>query len=74
MERGPLISILESMKDTELELNITLDGEASPIEIRNVVDVEPLLSSQGIKITTRQNYIWLDASHVSAVWQARADL
>ena len=74
MERGPLIGILESMKDTELELNVTLDGEASPIEIRNVVDVEPLMSSQGIKITTRQNYIWLDASHVSAVWQARSDL
>jgi hypothetical protein len=74
VERGPLIGILESMKDTELELNVTLDGEASAIEIRNVVDVEPLMSSQGIKITTRQNYIWLDASHVSAVWQARADL
>ena len=74
MERGPLISILEGMKGTDLELNVTLNGEDSPIEIRNVVDVEPLMSSQGIKITTRQNYIWMDASHVSAVWQARTDL
>jgi hypothetical protein len=74
VERGPLIGILESMKGTELELNVTLDGEASPIEIRNVVDVEPLMSSQGIKITTKQNYIWIDAGHVSAVWQARDDL
>ena len=74
MERGPLITILESMRGTDRELNVTLDGEASPLEIRNVVDVEPLMSSQGIKITTKQNYIWVDASHVSAVWQARTDL
>ena len=74
MERGPLLAILETMKGTDLELNLTLHGEASPIELRNVVEVEPLMSSQGIKVTTRQNYIWLDAGHVSAAWQARTDL
>jgi hypothetical protein len=24
-------------------------------------------------VTTRQNFIWFDASHVSAMWQARDD-
>ena len=45
-----------------------------PFEIRNVKEVEELKSSQGIRITTAQNYIWLDASHVSAAYQARSDL
>ena len=29
---------------------------------------------KGIKVTTKANTIWLDASHVSAMWQARVDL
>jgi hypothetical protein len=74
MERGPLIDILDDMKGTDKELDLTLMGEDDPMEIRNVVDVEPLRSSHGMKITTQQNYIWLDASHVSAAWQARVDL
>ncbi len=74
MERGPLIGILRQMKDTSRELNLLLVGEADPVEIRNVVEVEELFSSNGIKITTKQNYIWLDASHVSAAYQARDDL
>lgn len=74
MERPPLLAILDSMKGTELELDIVLVGEHDPIEVRNVVGVEPLHSSGGIKITTKQNYIWLDAAHVSAAWQARADI
>ncbi len=76
MERGPLIEILRDMKNSDKELDIILFGstEDQPFEIRNVVDVEELKSSQGIRVTTEQNYIWLDASHVSAAYQARSDL
>ena len=74
MERGPLMEILESMKGSARELDVTLMGEDDPIEIRNVVDVQPLHSADGLKITTKQNIIWLDASHVSAAWQARDDV
>ena len=75
MERGPLIEILRDMKDSDKELDIILwGGEGAPFEIRNVVDVEELKSSHGIRVTTEQNYIWLDASHVSAAYQARSDL
>ncbi len=76
MERGPLIEILRDMKDSDKELDIILfgSGEDRPFEIRNVVEVEELKSSQGIRVTTEQNYIWLDASHVSAAYQARSDL
>ena len=76
MERGPLIEILRDMKNSDKELDIILFGstEDQPFEIRNVVEVEELKSSQGIRITTEQNYIWLDASHVSAAYQARSDL
>ena len=48
-------------------------GQDKAMEIRNVVIAEELHSSNGIRITTRQNEIWLDASHVSAMWQARED-
>lgn len=74
MERGPLMSILVEMRGTDKELDIVLMGEDEPIEIRNVVDVDPLHSANGIRITTKQNYIWVDASHVSAAWQARSDV
>ncbi len=76
MERGPLIEILRDMKNSDKELDIILfgGGEDRSFEIRNVVEVEELKSSQGIRITTEQNYIWLDASHVSAAYQARSDL
>jgi hypothetical protein len=74
MERGPLIKILQDMKGTDKELDLLMLGEAQPVELRNIVDVEELHSAHGLKITTRQNYIWLDASHVSACYQARADL
>ena len=76
MERGPLIEILRDMKNSDKELDIILAGgsEERSFEIRNVVEVEELKSAQGIRITTEQNYIWLDASHVSAAYQARADL
>jgi hypothetical protein len=74
MERGPLMDVLVDMKGTDKELDVILWGEDDPFEIRNVVDVEELHSSHGVKITTAQNYIWLDASHVSAIYQARTDL
>jgi len=73
MERGPLIRILNDMKGTELELDLIVAGETKPLEIRNVTEVIELHSSQGIKITTHQNQIWLDASHVAAAYQARSD-
>ncbi|MHC5026186.1 MAG: hypothetical protein ACYTGR_05415 [Planctomycetota bacterium] len=74
MERGPLLSILESMKGTSKEIDLLIVGETDPVEIRNVVEVEHLHSSHGIKVTTKQNYIWIDASHVTAAYQARDDL
>lgn len=74
MERGPLIGILKDMCDTDKELDLIVMGDDDPVEIRNVVEVEELRSSHGIKITTKQNYIWIDASHVSIAYQARTDL
>lgn len=74
MERGPLMRILSDMKGTDKELDLMVLGQDEPVELRNVVDVEELASSHGLRITTKQNYIWLDASHVSVAYQARADL
>jgi hypothetical protein len=33
-----------------------------------------LHSAHGIKIVTKANEIWIDASHVAAAYQARMDL
>lgn len=74
MERGPLMEILNSMIGSDKELSVILWGEDSPLEIRNVEAVEHLTSTQGIHIKTKQNNIWVDSSHVSAVWQVREDL
>jgi hypothetical protein len=74
MDRGPLFKILQDMRGTTKELDLIMLGESKPVEINNVVEVEELHSSHGLKITTKQNYIWLDASHVSACYQARTDL
>lgn len=74
MDRGPLLAILNDMKGTSKELDLLMLGESQPVELRNVVDVQELSSSNGLKITTRQNYIWLDAGHVSACYQVRTDL
>jgi|TARA_B100001059_G_scaffold233166_1_gene272648 pectate lyase len=73
MERGPIMRVLTEMKGTSKELDLVLQGQAKAMEIRNVVIAEELHSANGIRITTRQNEIWLDASHVSAMWQARED-
>lgn len=74
MERGPILAVLNDMVGTSAELDLVLNGDHQPIELRNVVNVDQLHSSQGIKITTKSNTIWIDASHVSAMWQARVDL
>lgn len=74
MERGPLIAILRDMKNTDKELDLMLQGKDEPVQIRNVVEVAELHSSHGIKVTTEQNYIWVDASHVSMAYQARTDI
>ncbi|MCH2132954.1 MAG: hypothetical protein MK116_04300 [Phycisphaerales bacterium] len=73
MERGPIMRVLKEMKGTALELDLVLQGQAKAMEIRNVQDVTELHSANGIEITTLQNHIWLDASHVSAMWQTRDD-
>jgi hypothetical protein len=74
MDRGPLLAILNDMKGTSKELDLLMLGESQPVELRNVVAVQEINSSTSLKITTRQNYIWLDASHVSACYQVRTDL
>ena len=74
MERGPLMEVLTEMIGTDRELSIILWGEDSPLEIRNVVSVEQLTSTQGIHVNTKQNNVWIDSSHVSAAWQVREDL
>lgn len=73
MERGPLIRILQDMEGTDLELDLIISGREAPFEVRNVVKVIELHSSQGISIRTRQNEIWVDASHVAAAYQVRSD-
>ena len=73
MERGPIMRVLNEMKGTAKELDLVMQGQSKHMEIRNVVLAEELHSANGIRITTRQNEIWLDASHVSAMWQTRED-
>ena len=74
MERGPLLEILTDMVGTDKELTLTIIGEDKPMEIRNVIFAERLTSSQGIRLKTKSNQIWIDSSHVSAAWQVRDDL
>lgn len=74
MERGPLLAILKDMAGTDKELTLIMTGEDKPLDIRNVQAVEPLTSSHGIKVITKQNFIWLDAAHVNAAWQVRDDV
>lgn len=71
MERGPLLGILHGMKGTDKVLNVYFNSGQSPVDIRNVEDVEELHSSNGIRITTKENTIWLDAKHVSLCYASR---
>ncbi|MBL9147902.1 MAG: hypothetical protein JNM94_04340 [Phycisphaerae bacterium] len=73
MERGPLLKILTEMKGTLKELDLIIVGTSEPIEIRNVVDVDDMRGGGVIKVTTRQNHIWIEASHVAIAYQVRTD-
>jgi hypothetical protein len=74
MERAPLVHILKGMRGTKKELTLLMLGEAKPMELVNVVDVEELSGPSMVMITTKQNYILLDCNHVSAAYQVRTDL
>jgi hypothetical protein len=73
MERGPLLKILTEMKGTNKELDIIIVGTSTPVEIRNVVDIDDLRGGGVIKVTTRQNHIWIEATHVALAYQVRTD-
>ncbi|MDZ4754896.1 MAG: hypothetical protein SGJ11_10425 [Phycisphaerae bacterium] len=73
MDRGPLLKILTDMKGTFKELDLVIAGDATPVEIRNVVDVEDLRGNKVIKVVTRQNFIWIDPEHVAVAYQVRTD-
>jgi hypothetical protein len=73
VERGPLLKILAEMKGTLKELDLIIVGTSEPIEIRNVVDVDDMRGGGVIKVTTRQNHIWIEASHVAIAYQVRTD-
>ena len=74
MERGPLLEILKGMVGSNKELSIMFYGKDSELEVNDVNAVERLTSTQGIHIQTKSNNIWIDSSHVSAVWQVREDI
>jgi len=71
MERGPLLEILNNMIGTQKGLSIMFYGKDSELEVSDVEFVEQLTSTQGIHLKTKSNNIWIDSSHVSAVWQVR---
>jgi len=73
MDRGPLLKILTDMKGTIKELDLVIAGDSTPVEIRNVVDVEDLRGNKVIKVVTRQNFIWIDPEHVAVAYQVRTD-
>ncbi|MBC8421501.1 hypothetical protein H8D99_00030 [bacterium] len=74
MERGPLLEILTDMVGTKKELSIMFYGKDTELEVMDVEFVEQLTSTQGIHLKTKSNNIWIDSSHVSAVWQVRDDI
>ncbi|MFO0827889.1 MAG: hypothetical protein U0572_07030 [Phycisphaerales bacterium] len=73
MERGPLLKILNEMKGTNKELDLIIVGTSTPVEIRNVVDIDDMRGGGVIRITTRQNHIWIEAAHVALAYQVRTD-
>jgi hypothetical protein len=73
MERGPLLKILAEMKGTNRELDLIITGTAEPVELRNVENVEDQRGNKVIRITTRQNHIWIDPEHVAVAYQVRTD-
>ena len=73
MERGPIMRVLAEMKGSSKSLLLALQGRQEPVEVQNVKEVVELHSANGIRITTAENDIWVDASHVSAMWHRRND-
>ena len=73
MDRGPLLKILVEMKGTNRELDLIMTGTSTPVEIRNVVDIEDLRGASMIRVTTKQNHIWIDPAHVALAYQVRTD-
>ncbi|MBG79436.1 MAG: hypothetical protein MK089_11480 [Phycisphaerales bacterium] len=71
MERGPIMRVLAEIKGTSKSLRLSLQGRETPVEIEQVMEAVELHSANGIRITTAKNDIWLDASHVSAIWHTR---
>ena len=71
MERGPIMRVLAEMKGTPKSLLLALQGRETPVEVKDVAEAVELHSANGIRITTAKNDIWLDASHVSAIWHTR---
>lgn len=71
MERGPIMRVLADIKGTPKSLLLALQGREAPVEIEDVKEAVELHSTNGIRITTKTNDIWLDASHVSAIWHTR---
>ena len=63
--------MLEDMVGSAKELDLHMTGASETVELRNVEKVESLISEHGIRVTTKQNVIYIDASHVSMAWQTR---
>ena len=63
--------VLAEIKGTSKSLRLSLQGRETPVEIEQVMEAVELHSANGIRITTAKNDIWLDASHVSAIWHTR---
>ena len=59
MERGPLIQVLEEMVGSAKELDLHMTGASETVELRNVEKVESLISEHGIRVTTKQNVIYI---------------
>ena len=72
MERGPIMRVLADLRGSDQSLLLALQGRESPVELRNVKEAVELHSANGIRITTAENDIWIDASHVSAIWHQRS--
>ena len=70
MERGPLIQVLEDMVGSAKELDLHMTG-ASVRWSSKCGKGGSLISQHGIRVTTKQNVIYIDASHVSMAWQTR---
>ena len=73
MERRPIMRVLSELKGSEQSLLLALQGRETPVELRHVEEAVELHSANGIRITTAENDIWIDASHVSAIWHQRGD-